>query len=116
MTVLTSLDSRELGEIGFALDPSSQVEKLASLAVGAGLRGLVCSPLEIARLRRLLPAHVKLVSPGIRGGQEKADVQNRSLSAREAIAAGAVWLVIGRPIIAAPDPLEAARSRLKSSL
>src|SRR5579863_5190960 len=49
VTVLTSLDSRELGEIGFALDASSQVEKLASLAVGAGLRGLVCSPLEIAR-------------------------------------------------------------------
>ena len=91
-----------------------QVERLASLAVQAGLRGLVCSPLEIAALRQLLPASVQLVTPGIRSGTEKADDQRRTLSAREAMEAGASWLVIGRPIYAAADPAKAAQDILQT--
>jgi orotidine-5'-phosphate decarboxylase len=82
--------------------------------VNAGLQGLVCSPLEIIGLRQILPPQVKLVTPGIRAGDEKADDQKRTLSAREAMQAGANWLVIGRPIYAAPDPVGAAERILNS--
>jgi orotidine-5'-phosphate decarboxylase len=76
--------------------------------VKAGLRGLVCSPLEIVALRKILPVQIQLVTPGIRTGAEKADDQKRTLSPREAMAAGANWLVIGRPIYAAENPRAAA--------
>jgi orotidine-5'-phosphate decarboxylase len=91
-----------------------QVERLASLAVKAGLRGLVCSPLEIAALRQILPASIQLVTPGIRTGNEKADDQKRTLTPKEAMAAGASWLVIGRPIYAAENPRAAAEAILAS--
>lgn len=112
VTVLTSMDMRALGETGCDSTVGKQVERLAALAVKAGLRGLVCSPLEIVALRQLLPAAVQLVTPGIRTGTEKADDQKRTLSPREAMAAGASWLVIGRPIYAAPNPSAAARDIL----
>jgi orotidine-5'-phosphate decarboxylase len=115
VTVLTSSDSHMLVEIGCASNVSAQVERLANLAVKAGLRGLVCSPLDIADLRQILPAHVQLVTPGIRTGAEKADDQKRTLTPREAIDAGANWLVIGRPIYAAENP-RAAAERILSSL
>ena len=115
VTVLTSSDSHMLVEIGCASNVSAQVERLANLAVKAGLRGLVCSPLDIADLRQILPAHVQLVTPGIRTGAEKADDQKRTLTPREAIDAGAKWLVIGRPIYAAENP-RAAAERILSSL
>jgi orotidine-5'-phosphate decarboxylase len=108
VTVLTSSTSETLAETGCATDTEQQVLRLAQLAVKSGLTGLVCSPLEIAALRKVLPAQVKLVTPGIRTGAEKADDQKRTLSAREAMAAGADWLVIGRPIIAAENPRAAA--------
>ncbi len=114
VTVLTSSDANTLAEIGCEPNPGRQVERLASLAVKAGLRGLVCSPLEITMLRQVLPAHVQLVTPGIRTGAEKADDQKRTLTPREAMAAGASWLVIGRPIYAANDPRAAAETILKS--
>jgi orotidine-5'-phosphate decarboxylase len=114
VTVLTSLDNAALKEIGFELDAARQVERLAGLAVKAGLRGLVCSPLEIAALRKILPAHVQLVTPGIRTGAEKTDDQKRTLTPREALAAGANWLVIGRPIVAAENPRAAAEKILES--
>lgn len=114
VTVLTSHDAATLGEIGCAADVPAQVARLATLAAGAGLRGLVCSPLEIGLLRKTVPASVQLVTPGIRTGAEKADDQRRTLSAREAVAAGADWLVIGRPIYAAAQPREAAESILAS--
>jgi orotidine-5'-phosphate decarboxylase len=116
VTVLTSMDGNALSEIGCDQNVGRQVERLASLAVKAGLRGLVCSPLEIAALRQILPSSVQLVTPGIRTGAEKADDQKRTLSPREAMAAGASWLVIGRPIYAAPDPRAAAEAILKSLL
>ena len=114
VTVLTSMDGRALSEVGAQADPGMQVERLAELAVRSGLRGLVCSPLELVALRRELPAPVQLVTPGIRGGSEPADDQKRTLGPRDALAAGATWLVIGRPIYAAKDPRAAAEAILAS--
>ena len=114
VTVLTSSDDRTLAEIGCASNVGAQVERLANLAVQAGLRGLVCSPLEIVLLRRILPTHIQLVTPGIRTGAEKADDQKRTLTPRGAMDAGASWLVIGRPIYAAENPRAAAEKILES--
>jgi orotidine-5'-phosphate decarboxylase len=108
VTVLTSLDSNELSEIGMEANAARQVERLASLAVRAGLRGLVCSPLEVAGLRQFLPASIQLVTPGIRAGGSRGDDQKRTLTAPEALEAGANWLVIGRPLYAAQNPRAAA--------
>ena len=110
VTVLTSSNNATLAEIGCEPDTEKQVIRLAQLAVHSGLRGLVCSPLEIAALRKVLPPEVQLVTPGIRTGAEKADDQKRTLTPREAIEAGANWLVIGRPIYAAANPRAAAES------
>jgi len=114
VTVLTSSNNETLAEIGCEADTEKQVSRLAQLAVKSGLRGLVCSPLEIVALRKILPAHIQLVTPGIRTGVEKADDQKRTLTPREAIQAGASWLVIGRPIYAAENPRAAAEKILSS--
>ena len=114
VTVLTSMDSDALAEVGQPSNVARQVESLAHLAVKAGLRGLVCSPLELAGLRQLLPASLQLVTPGIRADADETGDQKRTLSAPEALRAGANWLVIGRPIYAAPDPLSAAQRILAS--
>jgi orotidine-5'-phosphate decarboxylase len=114
VTVLTSSTNETLAETGCEADTERQVLRLAQLAVKSGLRGLVCSPLEIVALRKVLPAHIQLVTPGIRTGSEKADDQKRTLSPREAIRAGANWLVIGRPIYAAENPRAAAEQILES--
>ncbi len=114
VTVLTSQDSNTLAELGGETDVAKQVERLALLAAKSGLRGLVCSPLEIVALRRILPPEMQLVTPGIRTGAEKADDQKRTLTPREAIQSGASWLVIGRPITAAADPRAAAECILAS--
>jgi orotidine-5'-phosphate decarboxylase len=114
VTVLTSMDSHALSEIGCESNVGHHVERLASLAVASGLRGLVCSPLEITALRQILPAHIQLVTPGIRTGAEKADDQKRTLTPREAMQAGASWLVVGRPIYAAENPRAAAEKILSS--
>ncbi len=114
VTVLTSHDANTLAELGWEPNVGKQVERLASLAAKSGLRGLVCSPLEIVALRKIIPAAMQLVTPGIRTGVEKADDQKRTLTPREAMDAGASWLVIGRPIYAAPNPRAAAESILAS--
>jgi orotidine-5'-phosphate decarboxylase len=114
VTVLTSMDSRALSEVGQPDNTGRQVERLAALAAKAGLRGLVCSPLELVGLRQILPATLRLVTPGIRAAADAAGDQKRTLSAPEAMAAGANWLVIGRPIYAAPDPRKAAEEILAS--
>ncbi len=114
VTVLTSSNNETLAEIGCEADTEKQVIRLAQLAVKSGLRGLVCSPLEIIALRKILPVHIQLVTPGIRTGAEKADDQKRTLTPREAISAGANWLVIGRPIYAAENPRAAAEKILES--
>ena len=114
VTVLTSLEAGGLKEIGLDANVDYQVRRLATVATKAGLRGLVCSPLEVAKLRQALPPATQLVTPGVRMGGEKADDQKRTLTPREAIAAGANWLVIGRPIYAAENPREAAEKILES--
>ena len=110
VTVLTSMDATTLTELGGEPEVTRQVERLAKLAAASGLRGLVCSPLELATLRGILPAEMQLVTPGIRTGAEKADDQKRTLSPRAALDAGASWLVVGRPIYAAADPARAAEA------
>ena len=114
VTVLTSSTNETLAETGCEADTENQVLRLAQLAVKSGLRGLVCSPLEIVALRKVLPAHIQLVIPGIRTGADKADDQKRTLSPREAMQAGANWLVIGRPIYAAENPRAAAEKILEA--
>jgi len=114
VTVLTSMDGQTLSEIGCGGNVGKQVERLAELAMRAGLRGLVCSPLEIVALRQMLPASVQLVVPGIRTGAEKGDDQKRTLTPRQALEAGATWLVVGRPIYAAANPRAAAEAILGS--
>lgn len=112
VTVLTSMDGNDLAEIGITAGVGKQVERLAGLAAKSGLRGLVCSPLEITALRQLLPAEMQLVTPGIRPADSRSDDQKRTLTPAEAIAAGASWLVIGRPIYAAENPRAAAEKIL----
>lgn len=114
VTVLTSMDGDELGAVGLPPNPGKHVERLAALAASSGLRGLVCSPLELAALRQSLPGSMQLVTPGIRGPGDDAGDQKRTLSAAEALAAGASWLVIGRPIYAAANPRAAAETILAS--
>lgn len=114
VTVLTSHDSNTLSELGWPANVGHQVQRLAQLAAQSGLRGLVCSPLEIADLRQILPHKVQLVTPGIRTGEEKSDDQKRTLTPKQAMDAGANWLVIGRPIYAAPNPRAAADKILNS--
>ena len=112
VTVLTSTSAQGLAETGVPDSPEKQVVRLGQLAVEAGLRGLVCSPLEIAPLRAVLPPGVALVTPGIRPRDAKADDQTRVMTPGEAARAGANFLVVGRPIFKAPDPVAAARAIL----
>jgi orotidine-5'-phosphate decarboxylase len=112
VTVLTSMDTTDLAGIGIDAEPATQVERLARLAATAGLRGLVCSPLEIARLREVLPAGMKLVTPGIRPAAAATEDQKRVMTPADAIQAGADWLVIGRPITKADNPRAAAEAIL----
>jgi len=112
VTVLTSMSETGLAETGVTGTPAQQVVRLGRLAVDSGLRGLVCSPLEIAPLRAALPADVALVTPGIRPRDAKADDQTRVMTPGEAARAGASYLVVGRPIFKAPDPVAAARAIL----
>ena len=113
VTALTSLDDNALLEIGVDRSMERQVEALAALAVRAGLDGVVASPREIKVLRATFPA-LTIVTPGIRASAAPADDQSRTLSAREAIAAGANYLVVGRPIVAAADPRWAAEDIARS--
>lgn len=114
VTVLTSMDNENLAEIGVEPNVGHQVERLAALAARSGLRGLVCSPLEIAALRQIIPPEMQLVTPGIRPGGGGGDDQKRTLSPKEAMDAGASWLVIGRPIYQAANPRKAAEEILAS--
>lgn len=112
VTVLTSTSAAGLAETGVVDSPEKQVVRLGRLAIDAGLRGLVCSPLEIAPLRAVLPAETVLVTPGIRPRDAKTDDQTRVMTPAEAARAGANFLVVGRPIFQAPDPVAAARALL----
>jgi orotidine-5'-phosphate decarboxylase len=108
VTMLTSLDDAAVGEIGFGRSAADQVERLAALAQSAGLDGVVASPQELAIIRRACGASFAIVTPGIRGAGDQQGDQSRTLSAAGALAAGATYLVVGRPITGAPDPRAAA--------
>lgn len=109
VTVLTSLDESDFESIGQMEPIREQVVRLARLALDCGLDGVVCSPLEIAPIRQACGPKPVLVVPGIRpAGAVKGD-QKRVMTPAEALAAGADWLVIGRPITGAADPAAAAR-------
>ncbi len=112
VTVLTSLEAGDLREVGVEAAPPAQVARLAALARESGLDGLVCSPLEVAALRRELGNDVLLVTPGVRPRGAAAGEPRRVSTPAEAIAAGASRLVVGRPITAATSPLDAARAIL----
>ncbi|WP_034852609.1 orotidine-5'-phosphate decarboxylase [Inquilinus limosus] len=110
VTVLTSLDVADLEAVGQGMEVSAQVERLARLAESSGLDGVICSPREIARLRRVLKPDSVLMVPGIRPAGSDVGDQKRVMTPKEAMEAGATHLVIGRPITAAADPAAAARA------
>jgi orotidine-5'-phosphate decarboxylase len=106
VTVLTSHSPASLGEVVGRQDPEplAEVERLAGLARTAGLRGVVCSPLEIARVRQLWGGAGWIVVPGIRRPGDAVGDQVRTAGPADAVRAGATHLVVGRPILQAPDP------------
>ncbi len=111
VTVLTSMDAQGLAQTGVSGAPQAQVSRLANLAVASGLKGLVCSPLEVALLRSELPAGTRLVTPGIRpSGEAGSDDQKRVMTPAAAARAGSPHIVVGRPILQASDPAAAARA------
>jgi orotidine-5'-phosphate decarboxylase len=112
VTVLTSMDEAALAATGVADTPRAQVLRLARMAMAAGADGLVCSPQEVAPLRDALGGGPLLVVPGIRPAGSAAGDQARTATPEAAVADGADWLVVGRPISAAPDPAAAARAIL----
>ena len=111
VTVLTSMDAATLRAVGVPADPFDQVLHLARMAREAGLDGVVASPRETAAIRQACGPDFVIVTPGIRGGAAAAspDDQRRTMAPGDAVAAGASYLVIGRPITGAADPRGAAQ-------
>jgi orotidine-5'-phosphate decarboxylase len=112
VTVLTSMDDAQLEATGVGRAASAQVETLAGMAYASGVQGFVCSAAEVANLRNRLGSKPLLVIPGIRPEGADTGDQRRVATPGTAIAAGASYLVVGRPITRAADPSAAARSIL----
>ncbi len=104
VTVLTSMDQAQLTAVGITRTPEEQVRLLGRQAITAGIHGLVCSPLELPVLRQDLGSAPDLVTPGIRYPDAASDDQNRVMTPAQAAAAGASFIVVGRPILKAKDP------------
>ena len=113
VTVLTSMDENSLKKIGINDNMEKQVLKLAELAKNASLDGVVASPSEVKLIRRALGDEFIIVTPGVRPEWAAANDQKRVATPREAIDNGADFIVVGRPIIEAPDPLAAAKRVLE---
>ena len=113
VTALTSLDQKDLNDLGISRTPAQQVLALADLALSCGVDGLVSSPQEVEMLRGRFGPRPILVTPGIRLPGEDAGDQKRVATPTAAVRAGANFLVVGRPIIDAADPAAAARAILK---
>ena len=116
VTVLTSMSAATLAEGGIASPVLDHVARLARLAEAAGLDGVVASPQETAALRERSRPGFAIVTPGIRAGGAPKDDQQRAMSAREALAAGASYIVVGRPVIGAADPRAAAEELLTTTV
>lgn len=112
VTVLTSLDKQDLLSMGIDSEPQDQVARLARTAVDAGATSLVCSANEVVLLRQQLGPDIILVTPGIRPAGAAAGDQARVMSPAKAAAAGSSYIVVGRPITDAPDPVRAAEDIL----
>jgi orotidine-5'-phosphate decarboxylase len=110
VTVLTSMSGEDLRQIGLAVEPAEQVERLARLSREAGLDGVVCSAQEAPLLRQAIGPDFLLVTPGIRPAGSEVGDQSRILTPARAMAAGADYLVVGRPITQAADPVAALQS------
>lgn len=115
VTVLTSLSAAELSEIGLPGAPQENVMRLAALTQAAGLDGVVCSAQEAPALRAALGDRFALVTPGIRMADDALGDQSRVTTPREAVAAGATYLVVGRPVTRAADP-NAALARILAEI
>jgi len=113
VTLLTSMDSAQVDAVGLDHSPGTQVEILAPMAMGVGVRGFVCSPQEVAKLRLLTGPGGVLVTPGIRPAGAQLLDQKRIATPAEALRRGASYLVVGRPITQAADPAKAAEAILK---
>jgi len=107
VTVLTSMGAKDLNEIGLTNSPAEQVKKLASLTNDCGLDGVVCSPQEITLLREDLDTSFELITPGIRPEWSVTGDQKRIMTPAQAVQAGSNYLVIGRPITQADQPMQA---------
>ena len=112
VTVLTSMDAAQLTATGVERAPAQQVEMLARMGLEAGIRGFVCSPEEVSRLRTLTGPDGVLVIPGIRPAGAAIGDQKRIATPAEALRMGASYLVVGRPITQASDPAKAANTIL----
>ncbi len=110
VTMLTSFNDKLISEIGVEKSVNENVKQLTQLAVNCGVDGIVCSPLEISEVKNTHGSNIKIISPGIRGKENASNDQKRTLSAKEAIEAGADILVVGRPITDAEDPAQAAEN------
>lgn len=109
VTVLTSSDAQTLREVGIDQPVEDMVVRLAGLARDCGLDGVVASPREVGLIRGCCGRDFSIVTPGVRPAFAAADDQQRIMTPGQAIAAGADFLVVGRPIAAAADPVDAAR-------
>ena len=113
VTVLTSMTQQDITELGIHTQTADLVLRLATLTRDSGLDGVVCSAQEAALLRRHCGADFCLVTPGIRAKDAKADDQTRTMTPRDALESGADYLVVGRPITQAADPLQALNNITK---
>ena len=113
VTILTSFDDGIIAELGFGSSVKHSIAQLTSIANESGLDGIVCSPLEVKNIKKNYKNKLKLIVPGIRSSNNNNDDQKRTLSAKEAISAGADILVIGRPITKAKDPAKAAENLIQ---
>ncbi|MES9958973.1 MAG: orotidine-5'-phosphate decarboxylase [Sedimenticola sp.] len=109
VTILTSMGEEDIAEVGYSGTPADNVSRLARLADASGLDGIVCSPLEASVVRPDVSGDFLLVTPGVRPAFASTDDQKRIMTPRNALENGADMLVIGRPITAAEDPMEALR-------
>jgi orotidine-5'-phosphate decarboxylase len=114
VTVLTSFDTKALFEIGLEIPVEEQVQRLALLAEECGMDGVVCSPHEIQNLRKFVGRTFKIVTPGIRMPDQSMDDQQRIATPKEALAAGADYIVIGRTVTEDPSPRSAVQRLIES--